>query len=116
MTSIAATPETEAPDRSGLIAGVICYVFWGFLPLLFGATERAGASAFEIVAWRTIWAAPLAIAFVVAADRGASVRDLLQAPRNLLMLLLSAVLIATNWTTYVWSVTHGQILAASLGY
>jgi chloramphenicol-sensitive protein RarD len=116
MTSIAMTPDREAPDRSGLVAGLVCYLIWGFLPLLFGATERLGASGLEIVAWRTLWAAPLAIAFVAAVDRGASARDLLQSPRILLMLLLSATLIAINWTTYVLAVVHGQILAASLGY
>ena len=56
-------PNALAPsaDRKALTAGVICYTLWGFLPLLFNAAERSGATVFEIVAWRTIWSVPLAL-------------------------------------------------------
>lgn len=116
MVSVAASPEKTAPDRPGLIAGLVCYTMWGFLPLLFNAAEHSGAGVFEIVAWRTLWSLPLAALFVLAADRGASVMALMLAPRTLLALLLSSVLIAINWSTYVWAVDNGHTLAASLGY
>ncbi len=116
MSPVAASHEHAAPDRAGLIAGLVCYTLWGFLPILFAAAERSGAGAYEIVAWRTLWSIPLAVLFVMAADRGASLRDLWLSPRTLLALVLSSVLIATNWTVYVWSVVHGHVLAASLGY
>jgi chloramphenicol-sensitive protein RarD len=116
MASVAESPEKSAPDRSGLIAGLVCYTLWGFLPLLFNAAEHSGAGVFEIVAWRTLWSVPLAVVFVLATDRGASVMALMLAPRTLLALLLSAALIATNWSTYVWAVDNGHTLAASLGY
>ncbi len=112
MTDVEATP----PDRRGLIAGLVCYTLWGFLPLLFNAAERSGAGVFEIVAWRTLWSVPLAILLVAVMDRGAGVRTLLKTPLVLLLLLLSAVLIATNWSTYVWAVDNGHTLSASLGY
>ena len=111
-----AGPDHAAPDRRGLIAGLVSYPLWGFLPLLFDAAEHSGAGAFEIVAWRTIWSLPLAIALVLAMDGGASIRAVLAAPRVLLALALSAALIAVNWTTYVWAVVNGHILPASLGY
>ena len=116
VTTPDASPDHAAPDRRGLIAGLVCYTLWGFLPLLFDAAEHSGAGAFEIVAWRTIWSLPLAIALVLAMDGAASIRAVLAAPRVLLALALSAVLIAVNWTTYVWAVVNGHILPASLGY
>ncbi len=100
MTDVEATP----PDRRGLIAGVICYTLWGFLPLLFNAAEHSGAQVFEIVAWRTIWSVPLAIALVAIMDRGAGVRGRFGTPRVLLGLLVSAVLIAINSPRYVGDV------------
>ncbi len=36
--------------------------------------------------------------------------------RVLLRLALSATLITTNWLAYVWAVTHGHVVDASLGY
>lgn len=116
MSSVAVTPESTAPDRAGLIAGLVCYTLWGFLPILFAAAERSGAGAYEIVAWRTLCSIPLAVIFVMAEDRGASLKALRLHPRTLLALGLSAALIATNWTVYVWAVVHGHVLAASLGY
>jgi len=120
MTSLVAapdaSPERAAPDRSGLIAGLVCYTLWGFLPILFTAAEHSGAGAYEIVAWRTLWSLPLAVIFVVASDRGASFKALWLSPRTLLALVLSSALIAGNWTVYVWAVVHGHVLAASLGY
>ncbi len=107
---------SAAPDRPALIAGLVCYTLWGFLPLLFNAAERSGAAVFEIVAWRTIWAVPFALALVLYVDRGRSVQALFATPRVLLALLLSAVLISINWSTYVWAVDNGHTIAASLGY
>ena len=97
---------------------MICYTLWGFLPLLFNAAEHSGAGVFEIVAWRTIWAAPLAIALVcVIMDRGAGWSALFTAPRaSSRRLFLSAGLIAINWSVYVWAVDNGRTLSASLGY
>lgn len=116
MVSPAPSPEKAVHDRAGLIAGLVCYTLWGFLPLLFDAAEHTGAQVFEIVAWRTIWSVPLAILFVVLADRGASFIALARKPGVLLALLLSAALISINWSSYVWGVSNGHTLEASLGY
>lgn len=83
---------------------------------MFNAAERSGATVFEIVAWRTIWSVPLALVLVFAADRGAGLKALLATPRIIAALALSAVLIAVNWTVYVWAVDNGHTLSASLGY
>jgi chloramphenicol-sensitive protein RarD len=106
----------ESDEKRGQVAGLLCYTAWGLLPLLFHAAARAGASPFEIVAWRTIWSMPLALLLVVLVGRGAGLRALAAAPRELRTLLLSAALIAINWTLYVWAVDTGQTISASLGY
>jgi chloramphenicol-sensitive protein RarD len=107
---------SEASDRRGIAAGLACYTFWGLMPLLFHAAARLGAEPFEIVAWRAIWSLPLAALLVFMFGRGAGLRALAANPRNIRVLLLSSVLIATNWTVYVWAVNNGHTLSASLGY
>jgi chloramphenicol-sensitive protein RarD len=115
-SSLAAPPASSPPfgDRSPLIAALICFTLWGLLPILFIWADRQGAGAFEIVAWRTIWSAPCAIALVLATGQGPALRNL--PLKTIGALTLSAVLIAVNWSTYVWAVSSGRTISASLGY
>ena len=99
-----------------MVAGLLCYVFWGLLPLIFQAASRAGAAPFEIVGWRTVASVPLAVLLVAATGRLRAMLALLRSPRDLSALLLSAALIGVNWATYVWAVSSGHVLAGSLGY
>ena len=108
--------QTDSDEKRGQVAGLLCYTAWGLLPVLFHAAAHAGASPFEIVAWRTIWSLPLALALVFLVGRGTGLRALASAPGELRMLLVSAILIAINWTLYVWAVDNGQTISASLGY
>jgi chloramphenicol-sensitive protein RarD len=86
------------------------------MPAAFIVMERAGASAWEILAQRIVWGTPLAALLVVGARQGAEVRNLLTRPKALGWLALSTLLIGVNWTIFVWAVTHARTLDASLGY
>ncbi len=114
MSLAAAAPGGST--RQALAAGIGCYVLWGFMPALFIVMGRAGATPWEILAHRIIWSAPLALVLVVAARQIPEVRAIFSRPKLLGWLALSAVMISTNWTVFVWSVTHGHNLEASLGY
>ncbi len=107
-----------APDvgRQALIAGVGCYVLWGALPILFMIMGRAGASSWEILGQRAMWSAPWAGLLVMLAGQGAQVRRAFARPGTLALLALSATLIASGWSVYIWAVNHGRNLEASLGY
>jgi chloramphenicol-sensitive protein RarD len=95
---------------------VSCYAIWGFVPLVFQLLGRMGASSWEILAQRTVWSAPAALALVVWARQGGAARALLREPRTLAWLALSAALIAGNWSTFIWAVNSGRVLETSLGY
>ncbi|WP_421730349.1 EamA family transporter RarD [Brevundimonas sp.] len=114
MSSPASLGQTEA--RNALIAGIGCYLMWGFIPLVFQAMARAGADPFEIMAHRTAWAVPLALLLVLLARQGRQVMAALKNPKVMGWIALSSTLIAINWTTYVIAVNHGRMLDASLGY
>lgn len=112
MTSGA--PGGEA--RQALVAGVVCYLIWGFVPLYFQLLGQAGAGSAEILAHRTVWGVPVALAFVLAAGQGRQFLRVLREPRTLGWLALSAVLIAGNWLVFVHAVNTGRLLEGSLGY
>jgi chloramphenicol-sensitive protein RarD len=114
MSPPAAAPGGSA--RQALLAGTGCYLIWGFMPVLFIAMDRAGASPWEILAQRTVWSAPLALLLVLAARQLPEVLSILRRPRVFGWLALSTLLIAANWATFIWAVNNGHNLEASLGY
>jgi chloramphenicol-sensitive protein RarD len=111
-------PPASAGGESGwaLGAGIGCYLIWGVVPLAFQAMGRLGISSWEILASRTVWAMPVALLIVWLARQGPEARAVLRNPRTLAWLALSSLLIASNWSIYIWAVTTGRVLETSLGY
>lgn len=102
--------------RTALIAGISCYAMWGVIPLVFQAMGRTGADAWEIMAHRMVWSLLFAGALALVLGRLPAVRAVLANRRAMGWLALSTILIAINWTTYVFAVNGGRTLDASLGY
>ena len=116
MSDTASPRPPESLDRTGLMAALVCYVIWGAFPLLFHQMGVRGTSPWEIVGWRTVFAVPVSLGLVLLTGGLRNLRAIIGQPRQLVLLALSATLIATNWTVYVWAVSVGQTLSASLGY
>jgi len=104
------------PDPRAVVTAVACYALWGLLPLLFMTLAAQGFAAPEILAHRAIWSVFVAGLFVLLAGQGSEARRVLTSPRILGWLVLSALLIGTNWSIYVYAVTHQATVEASLGY
>jgi chloramphenicol-sensitive protein RarD len=102
--------------RLALAAGAGCYVIWGLIPLVFQLIGQLGASPWEILAHRTVWSAPAALALVLLAGQGRGAHATLRRPVTLAWLALSAALIAANWSLFIWAVNSGRVLETSLGY
>ena len=108
--------SVAAPDGRALAAAVACYGLWGFMPLLFMAMAANGFGAPEILAHRAVWSVLFAGALVLLAGQAMQARRALATPKTLGWLALSTLLIAANWSVYVWATTHHATLEASLGY
>jgi chloramphenicol-sensitive protein RarD len=100
--------------RTGLIAGLSAYVIWGFMPILFHLLHTV--PPLDVVAWRVVFTLPVCLVFVTASTGWADLIATLRQPRLVLRLVVSAVLVGTNWTLYVAAVVHGHVLATSLCY
>jgi chloramphenicol-sensitive protein RarD len=109
----AAVPSHDDAGR-GLSLGVGAYALWGILPIYFKAIAEVGPV--DIVAHRVVWSVPF-LALLIAVFGGfKDVRAAIRSRRTVAFLSMTAILIATNWLLYVYAVTGGHILAASLGY
>lgn len=111
------TVSANRPDKSspGALAAVAAFGMWALFPIYFNLFGTA-VSPWEILVQRVIWAALFLLMFVLAARRLNPVRALLQRPGVLIALAASAAVLMGNWATFIWAVTHEEILQSSLGY
>ena len=100
--------------RAGLLFGLGAYLAWGVMPLYFKAL--AHVSALEIVAHRVIWSMVFMAALVALWRRWPAIRSALGTGRVLITLLITTLLIGTNWLIFIYAVVSGHVLEASLGY
>lgn len=112
------TPAPQAPGspdaRRGFLLGLAAYLLWGAMPLYFPLLQPAGPV--EIIAHRVVWSLVVcAVILLVTRTTGQLVR-VLRDRRLLATLALAAVLVAVNWTVYVWAVLTDRVLDAALGY
>lgn len=99
----------------GIVLSTTACVIWGFFPLYFH--WLAHISSIEVLVERIIWSfiSTLLIVLVLPRRRFELWR-LLRTPPALLLLSLSASLIAANWLVFIWAASHHLFLQASLGY
>jgi chloramphenicol-sensitive protein RarD len=102
----------ESRRRSGVLAGVAAYVWWGLCPGFFPLLLPAGA--LEVLAHRIVWSALSLFLVLVVARRLGDLRRL--TGRTWLLLLAASVLISINWGIYIWAATNGHVVDAALGY
>ena len=107
-------PDESARRRAGLINGFSAYLLWGVMPLLFAAAAPTGA--LELVSHRVIWS--LVFCAILLIFTGGFLRTwrILRSPRLFGVLLLASVLIAINWTTFIYGVETNHLVEISLGY
>lgn len=107
---------THAPaiDRKGLTAAIASYVLWGVFPLYWVLLKHV--PSLQIIAHRIVWCAVFVVGWLLFKHGRGWLRSALAHPRVGRLLLLSSLLISFNWGIYIWAVTHGHVVEASLGY
>lgn len=98
----------------GLIYALGAFLSWGLVvPVHFRLLD--GVPAWGILAHRIVWSS-LFIALLLLALRVMRRAPRFTPQRRHAVLLLSALVIAGNWSLYLWAVQNGRMLDASLGY
>lgn len=110
-----ARPEGQAAmERSGTIAGVSAYVLWGLITMYWKVLQDF--APLELIGYRIVLSALLLAG--VLTFRGRLKPMFLAVTRQRLWgrMVLTALLLAVNWTTYVVVVSEGKVIEAALGY
>src|SRR5690606_5433348 len=100
--------------RKGYLLGLTTFSIWGLFPLYFKAVEQFAAP--EIVTQRAIWSALFGSLVLLFWKHSGWWQELLAHPKRIGVLMISSVLIASNWLIYVWAVNNGHMVEARLGY
>ena len=98
----------------GFAAACAAFLVWGLFPLYLH--PLSGVPPLQVIAHRIVWSCLFLLAVLAVRGELGRLTSAATRPRVLPGLMLTALLISTNWVTYVWSVAHGHIVDASLGY
>lgn len=101
------------PNR-GFAPAATAFAIWGAFPLYFHLLYRT--SALQVIAHRIAWSCVFVVAWMSFRGELSSVRAALTNRSVLLRLAGSATLITINWVAFVYGVSHGRVVEASLGY
>ncbi len=100
--------------RRGVWYGVIAYVVWGLSPLFWNLVDGVGTP--DLLIHRILWAIPILAVAITVQKQWSIVARSYRNRRTLAVTAVAAVLLLTNWGVFLWAVTNGQVVEASLGY
>ena len=117
VLSLSMSAFTLSERRSGLLAAIVSYLFWGFMSVYWSLL--AEADSWEVIAHRVLWS--LVFLLLAMALRGKlnevlETARLLWADRRRLMIMLSAAFFAAlNWWINVIAVLTDHVVELGIG-
>ena len=101
-------------SRRGALYGAAAYLLWGLFPLYWPLLEPS--TSLEVLAHRVLWSLVVVAVLLAVTGRLGTLRAVLNDRARMARLTLAAVVIAVNWGTYIYGVTHDRVVETSLGY
>ena len=98
----------------GVLFGVAAYGWWGLVPIYFKALSHV--APLDVLAHRIVWSVLVLIALISFGRRWPALLAIARKFAALRLLILSTLLVASNWYLYIWAVSHSRIVEAGLGY
>ena len=90
------------------------FTWWGFFPLYFRLMP--GASPPEVLANRIVWSLILMTVVLTWRRQWSWLAVAMRSGRTMASFVASALLLSVNWIIYIWAVSNGHVVDASLGY
>lgn len=107
-------PPAAPTQTFGYLCALLAFGSWGAAPLYF--RQLSAVPTPDMLAHRIVWTL-LALALIVAVSgRLKPARITLRQPKLMGRLVISGLLIGTNWGVWLWAISNGHVLDSSLGY
>jgi chloramphenicol-sensitive protein RarD len=101
--------------NKGILLVLSGYLMWGAFPLYWALLNHVNPS--EVLLHRMLWSVPVLFFLVYSKPSWRSnFKDSLSSKKELVFLLLTAILITINWGCYILAVNIGRVVEASMGY
>ena len=105
---------SNSTERSGIAYGLGAYITWGLLTIYWKFLKQF--NAVELIGWRIVTSAIILLCVIIFTKK---LRNLLTALRDRKLrarVIFASIMLAINWTTYVWAVVHENVIETALGY
>jgi chloramphenicol-sensitive protein RarD len=100
--------------QRGYWYAVGAYVTWGLFPIYWKWLQHI--SALQLIGHRVVWSCATLLLIIALSRQWRNFRSSVRDRRALGIYAIAGVLIAINWTVYVWAVNSNFIVETSLGY
>jgi chloramphenicol-sensitive protein RarD len=104
----------DSDIRSGVRAALACYVMWGGFTAYWKLLD--GFAAIDLIGWRILAAGAVLTVLVVRRSTGGALARALRDTTTRRHLMTAALLLAVNWSTYVYAVLAERVIETALGY
>ncbi|GAB5436799.1 EamA family transporter RarD [Falsiruegeria mediterranea] len=99
---------------SGVLAMITSCVVWGLSPIYYKLLDHVPPA--ELLSHRTLWAVVFFAVLLVLQGRMGELRQALRGRKQVLLLFVASLMVATNWFCFILSIQIGKTTEASLGY
>ena len=107
-------PKVSVPIQPGTIYAVLAYSAWGLLPIYW--KQFGQVSPIEVLSHRLIWSMVFLLALLMLQRRQKELLQMWHQPKQLGVLLTTALLLSFNWGLYIYAVNSDRVVESSLGY
>jgi len=104
----------KTEEKTGILYAIAAFGFWGLAPIYF--KQVASVAPTEVLAHRILWSVVVLVVFLSVSKQFIQIKPLFKEPAKLKWLMLSSLLVSSNWLIFIYAVSVDKILEASLGY
>jgi chloramphenicol-sensitive protein RarD len=101
-------------QAQGYVYALLAFLQWGLFPVYFKLLSSV--APMEVLAHRILWSVVVLLAIIYLSKQFQKLRILFLNTKAVLFLMLSAILVSSNWLIYIWAVSNNMLTEASLGY
>ena len=95
------------------IIAFFSFFIWGALVIYWH--QLSSVNPLEVVAHRAIWSLIFTTFIMIFMRKAGEVVRVVKNPKNVVPLILSSIIIASNWGLFIWAVANDKIIESSMG-